>query len=898
MVSPLGVQASRQTGTPPPLLPLGGGSFGRVVSSHVAETNRVRVDGRFFARGAERWRAQGVTYGPFAPGRSGEPFPSIDQVRADLATMQAVGVNALRTYHTPPAWFWDLADETGLAVLCDAPWRRHHCFLDQPDARSEARRLLRGAAEQGRGHPSLLAYSIGNEIPPDIVRWHGAKNVERFLAELADVARQADPDGLVTYASFPSTEYLELPWQDFATFNVYLHDALAFRRYLLRLQNLAGDKPLLLGEMGMDTLRHGEEAQAEFLTSHLRETTLAGLAGAFVFSWTDDWYTGGLQMEDWAFGLTRRDRTPKASYHALARLWAPAGNAPITLLDEPCLPRVSVVVCAYNAAATLEQCLDSLRALRYPDYEMILVDDGSTDDTPALAARFPDVRTIRQRNQGLSAARNAGLQAATGTIVAYTDADCFADPDWLALLVARFEQTGAEAVGGPNLSPTGDGPLAACVAASPGQPTHVLLDDERAEHLPGCNLAVRRDALLALGGFDPRYRTAGDDVDVCWRLEDAGKTLAFAPGAFVWHHRRQTPRAFLRQQAGYGEAEALLLPHHPHRFNGRGEGRWRGFLYGGGVSAALPRLGRGHIRRGTFGAGLFQTLYQPGPAHAAMLLTTPEWHVVTLLGAAAVGSWGRSAPLGLLAAGILLVPALAIAGLRAAQARLPPAQAGLRSRLLIAALSYAQPLARGCARWRTRLLRRREEREETGARAEDATGQTPSCLPLTGRAETSYWSEARRERVELLQRLLERLAAPRGAGWTVRVDEDGWSRWDLSLQQHPWTVLRVGSVQEDHSKAKRLIRVRYRLRPALPTQAVLGLAGLCALLLGAGLLRSPGLVLAALAAPSFAALVWWRGTRLASKALALMDAAADDLGLLRTGSSSDRGKTNASHDHR
>src|SRR5204862_7203521 len=135
------------------------------------------------------------------------------------------------------------------------------------------------------------------------------------LCELADVARQTDPDALVSYASYPPTEYLNLSLAiDFVTFNVYLHDRAVFRTYLHRLQNIVGDKPLVLGELGMDSLRYGEVEQADFHQGHLSEAVLAGLAGAFVFSWTDDWFTGGHQIKDWAFGLTDQAHQPKAAY--------------------------------------------------------------------------------------------------------------------------------------------------------------------------------------------------------------------------------------------------------------------------------------------------------------------------------------------------------------------------------------------------------------------------------------------------------------------------------------------------------------------------------------------------------------------------------------------------------
>jgi GT2 family glycosyltransferase len=817
---------------------------------------RVRVDGRFFARGAERLRVQGVTYGPFPPDPDGHQFPTPKQVTEDFTRMRDIGVNAVRTYHVPPDWFLHLADDVGIAVFVDVPWPKHLCFLDSHRGQAAARTAVARAAKLTQAHAGVLALSIGNEIPTDVVRWHGPRRVERFLAELADVAKQNDPGRLVTYASFPPTEYLELPFLDFATFNVYLHDREAFHRYLVRLQNLVGDRPLLLGELGMDTIRHGETEQADFLAGHLAEARLMGLAGAFVFSWTDEWYTGGHPITDWAFGITRADRSPKPAFHALRELFdaQPAG-----LLETA--PKVSVVVCSYNGGRTLDQCLKSLERLDYPDYEVIVVDDGSTDDTQDVLACFPCVRVIRQGNMGLSVARNVGLAAATGEMVAYTDSDCFADPDWLTHLVQQLQRSGAAGVGGPNLAPE-DGWLAACVAASPGQPTHVLESDQVAEHVPGCNMAFRREALLAINGFDPVYRKAGDDVDLCWRLQQAGMWITFAPGAFVWHRRRRGPRAYLKQQSGYGEAEALLQFKHPDKFNARGESRWRGVLYSD--SARGVRLGGPVIYHGTFASGLFQSLYQPGPAHWATLSATLEWHIA----AAAVALSGFLWWPALVVAGVMLVLSFVIAALQAAQARLPKEHDGLRSRLVVAALSYAQPLVRSWKRYRTWMF----AFPDPGHPDPDVGGEP---LPWSGGRMTAYWTEGGRDRTELLHTVVTRLTEHR---WGRAIDS-GWSAWDLEVCGDRYTSVRVRTAQEKHGGGKLLIRVRYQLRPR---GSLWLLAGLWVALSGATAVIHPMLaVVPGVTGLGAIAFAWWRGRRTAGKVARVVEAAAAEINLIR-----------------
>src|SRR5439155_1285265 len=245
-----------------------------------------------------------------------------------------------------------------------------------------------------------------------------------------------------------------------------------------------------------------------------------------------------------------------------------------------------------------------------------------TDGTAAIVAEYP-IRLIRAPHRGLSSARNTGLAAATGDIVAYIDDDAYPDPHWLTYLAAAFVSTRHAGVGGPNIPPPGDGEVAECVANAPGNPVHVLLSDRDAEHIPGCNMAFRKTCLEAIGGFDPQFRTAGDDVDVCWRLQELGWTLGYHPAAMVWHHCRNSVRAYWRQQVGYGRAEALLERKWPEKYNGTGHVTWAGRIYGKGLQESL-RWRRGRIYHGVWGTAPFQRMYERRPSALGSLPLMPE----------------------------------------------------------------------------------------------------------------------------------------------------------------------------------------------------------------------------------------------------------------------------------
>ena len=735
--------------------------------------------------------------------------------------MAATGANAVRTYLPPPLWLLDAARECGLRVMVGLAWEQHVAFLDDP---GRAARIAASVAEQVRAceaHPAVLCYALGNEIPAAIARWHGKRQVEGFLERLHWKARAADPEGLFTYVNYPSTEYLELPFLDLTAFNVFLEEETTFETYLARLQNLSGDRPLLVTEVGIDSRRNGTEAQARALDWQVRHSFGTGAAGVFVFSWTDEWHRGGSEVSDWDFGLVDRERRPKPALETVREAFAAAP------CGEGRWPRVSVVVCTYNGEPTLGECLGRLGALSYPDFETIVICDGSRDGSAAIA-REHGARVVETEHRGLSHARNVGIARAGGEIVAFLDDDAYPDPDWLHYVAAALETSAHVGVGGPNLPPEDEGLVADCVALAPGGPIHVLVSDREAEHLPGCNMAFWRAALEAVGGFDPRFRVAGDDVDICWRLQRAGGTLGFSAGAVVMHRRRDSIRRYLKQQYGYGKAEALLERKWPDRYNRAGSSRWSGRIYEPPTGAAPRR--RPTIRYGTWGSGLFQSIYGPPQRPLTGFLVAPEG-LLLVLALGVVVALGLLWP-PLLWAAPLLLAAVAWVGFQALAGgwRASPSVPGrgrletLRRRGLTSLLFVAQPFARlagrlrnGLSPWRRRL---------------------PPGLSWPWPRTVELWSESWREPQAVVQRLQDALAA---SGGFVR-SGGPFDRWDLVLRVGPLGGVKIRTVVEDHGGGRQLTRVR--IWPRASARQTIGGLGLGLLSLAAGLGGEGGLAIA------------------------------------------------------
>jgi GT2 family glycosyltransferase len=770
---------------------------------------RPRVHGKFLYIGHEHFWIRGVTYGTFRPDPTGLQFPTKDVVERDFRAIADAGFNSVRVYTTPPSWLLDEAARCGLRVMIGLPWEQHIAFLDD---NTRVQRIMRDTRLSVRGlarHPAVLCYVVGNEIPPSVVRWYGKSRIERFIKSLCEAVKSEDPTALATYVNFPTTEYLDLPFLDFFAFNVYLERKESLKSYLARLQNLAGERPLVMAEIGLDSRRNGEAAQAQSLDWQIATAFEAGCAGAFVYAWTDEWFRGGHDIDDWDFGLTTRDRQPKAALPTVSARFANVPFAP-----DYQWPKVSVVVCSCNGAQTVAETLAALEDMEYPDYEIIVIDDGSTDQTSAIASKH-NVRLIRTKNRGLSVARNLGLKAATAEIIAYIDDDAYPDPHWLTYLVAAFLHTEHAGVGGPNIAVPGDGAIADCVANAPGGPIHVLLSDDVAEHIPGCNMAFRREKLLAIGGFDPRFRVAGDDVDICWRLQERGWTIGFAPSAVVWHHRRNSIKRYLKQQFGYAKAEALLAEKWPGKYNSAGHVTWRGHLYGKGIVETL--FARSRIYHGQFGSAPFQSVYQVSPGNLSSLSLMPEWYFllllfgfVTMLGI----SWTPLlwlTPLLIAGVGLTLVQAIR-ASLRATFDSKPNSKLGYAGlRLLVAWLHLVQPAARLFGR------------VQHGMGPWSWKGIT-HILPLP--TIVSLWTT----RWQPIESRLSALASILNGAGTPIIRGGDFDRWDLSILGGLFGTIRVIAMVEEHGKGKQLCR--FRTWPKPPNSVI---AIFVAIMIAAGL---------------------------------------------------------------
>ena len=223
--------------------------------------------------------------------------------------------------------------------------------------------------------------------------------------------------------------------------------------------------------------------------------------------------------------------------------------------------RFSVVVPTYNRAKALARCLAALANQSHQSYELIVVDDGSDDETESVACSVPNVRYLRQNKKGPAAARNLGFSCACGEFVAFTDDDCILPPNWLEQLESGYMRH-PEVVGvGGYMEASAELLAASIFAQYERYITRTVYGVGRHEVIGGfeCpaggtnNMSYRRWVLEEIGGFDESFPfAAGEDADLKWRICQRGYKLLYVP-VKATHLQAYSWRSFTRQNITRGK---------------------------------------------------------------------------------------------------------------------------------------------------------------------------------------------------------------------------------------------------------------------------------------------------------------------------------------------------------
>ncbi|VTT88135.1 glycosyl transferase, family 2 [Halorubrum sp. DM2] len=261
--------------------------------------------------------------------------------------------------------------------------------------------------------------------------------------------------------------------------------------------------------------------------------------------------------------------TPQPSPSTADRRPSDAGDTADAEGDE--LPFVSVVIPVYNDPDGIEATLDSLRRQSFPAdrYEVIVADNGSTDETRDVVREFlgafDGLRLIVEDDvQGSYAARNAGIRATTGDVIAFVDADMVVDPGWIEAVARRMARTDAEYLAcDVRLFTTGD--EGAVAEYNRREDLHVERLVDELSFAPTCCLVVRRALLAEVGGFDPRLRSGGD-MEFGNRVAASGRDLEYAADVVMYHPTRTTLGALLGKSRRVGRGKTQLRRHYPDRY--------------------------------------------------------------------------------------------------------------------------------------------------------------------------------------------------------------------------------------------------------------------------------------------------------------------------------------------
>lgn len=239
------------------------------------------------------------------------------------------------------------------------------------------------------------------------------------------------------------------------------------------------------------------------------------------------------------------------------------------------VPFISVVIPARNAEQLLQNCLESLNNLDYPKERFeVIIADGLSDDNTRIIAEEYGARVIANPGRTVVAGRNVGFETAKGELVAFSDADCVMDKNWLKNSVNYFDDAKVACVGGPNLTPENETVFGKAVGflfnqgifAAGSVHARVLKEVKEVRSIPGCNAIYRREVLEKVMPMDEKLVEA-EDAQMNQNILDLGYKLLYTPDVFVWHYRRPAPRKLWYQMYRYAIGRVIVGKRNPKMLN-------------------------------------------------------------------------------------------------------------------------------------------------------------------------------------------------------------------------------------------------------------------------------------------------------------------------------------------
>lgn len=227
----------------------------------------------------------------------------------------------------------------------------------------------------------------------------------------------------------------------------------------------------------------------------------------------------------------------------------------------------SIIIPTFNGAARIGNCLDALLGQsRDRNVEVIVVDDGSTDNTTSAVARYPGVRLISQANAGPAAARNRGAEEARGEIILFTDDDCVPTPGWLDAMLKPFNDP--QIVGAKGVYRTHQRRLSArFVQIEYEDRYHLMARLPFIDFVDTYSAAFRRDRFMEMGGYDTSFPVAcAEDVELSYRMSARGWKMTFVPTAIVYHTHPDTFLRYLKKKYKFAFWRVTAVRKNPGKF--------------------------------------------------------------------------------------------------------------------------------------------------------------------------------------------------------------------------------------------------------------------------------------------------------------------------------------------